>query len=384
MKLRGHDFLVAAKPGLPGLGQEDFSSALLVEQMQVGRTDTVLNFHCGSGLAGVAAAALAEAGQVFLADPHIVAVEASQRTAAANGRPDLPVYHSFGTSHFQPERPVDVVVARLPKGSLPARQTVWDAWQVLRPGGRLYLAGANAEGIQPCLRHAGDLFGSVATLAYRKGHRVGVAVKGDIGAIPPAFQEEWFDHQHFRQLEVTVHGRTYPVCSRPGVFAWDRLDRGTQLLLESLEVAPGETVLDLGCGYGIVGLVAAERAGQVYLLDADAEAVESARRTVALNGLGNCQVLASDCAAAVGHVPFDVVATNPPFHQGKATTYDVALQFIRDAARVLRPGGRFYLVANRFIRYENAIRQTFGNVQAVHSDAQYQVLRTIRAGTISG
>jgi 16S rRNA (guanine1207-N2)-methyltransferase len=378
VRLRGHDFLVTAKPGLPGFGQEDFASALLVEQMQVNRTDTVFNFHSGAGLVGVVAASLAEAGQVFLTDPHIVAVEASRRTAAANGRPDLPVYHSHGTSHFQPARPADVVVARLPKGDLPARQTVWDAWRVLRPGGRFYLAGANAEGIQSYLRHAGDLFGSVATLAYRKGHRVGLAVRGAGPAVPPAFQEEWLDHRRLFQFEVTVCGRTYPVCSRPGVFAWDRLDRGTQLLLESLDVAGGETVLDLGCGYGIVGLVAAQKAGQVYLLDADVEAVESARRTVALNGLANCQVLASDCAAAVGEVTFDVVATNPPFHQGKATTYDVALQFVRDAARVLRPKGRFYLVANRFIRYENAIREAFGNVQAVYTDAQYKVLRSTK------
>jgi 16S rRNA (guanine1207-N2)-methyltransferase len=133
-------------------------------------------------------------------------------------------------------------------------------------------------------------------------------------------------------------------------------------------------VLDLGCGYGIVGLVAAETAGTVYLVDADVEAVESARRTVALHGRRNCQVVPSDGAAAVGEVAFDVVATNPPFHQGKATTYDVAGQLIRDAARVLRPGGRFYLVANRFLRYEEALGEAFGAVEMVYSDSRYKVL----------
>jgi 16S rRNA (guanine1207-N2)-methyltransferase len=347
--------------------------------MQVNRADTVVNFHSGTGLVGVVAA-VQTAGPVTLVDPHVVAVEASRRTAAANGFPGMPVIHSNGTSHFQPGRPVDVVGARLPKGQLPARQVIWDAWQILRPGGRFYLAGANGEGIQTFLRHTGDLFGSVATLAYRKGHRVGVAVKGEGTAVPAAFQEEWLDHGWFRQLEVVVRGKTYAACSRPGVFSWDHLDRGTEVLIEALEIVPGETVLDLGCGYGIVGVVAAEAAGAVYLVDADVEAVESARRTVALHGLRNCQVLPGDCAAGLGEGVFDVVATNPPFHQGRATTYDVALQFIRDAARVLRPGGRFYLVANRFIPYEESMRQVLGTVEMVYSDSRYKVLRGTRDG----
>ena len=82
--------------------------------------------------------------------------------------------------------------------------------------------------------------------------------------------------------------------------------------------------------------------------------------------------------AAVGEVAFDVVATNPPFHQGKATTCDVAGQFIRDAARVLRPGGRFYLVANRFLPYEDAIREALGTVKMIYSDNQFKVLRAVK------
>ncbi len=375
--VEGREFLVVHRPGLPGAWPADVAALLLAETVSVERGAAVVHFHSGAGLVGVVAAALG-AGAVTMADPHIVAVEAARRTAAANGFPDLPVHHSHGTSHFQPDRPADLVVARLPKGHLPALQTIWDAWKVLRPGGRLYLAGANDEGIRPALRQAGELFGQVETLAYRKGHRVGVAVKGTGTAVPPAFQEEWLDHGRFARFEVAVGGKRIAVCSRPGVFSWDRLDRGTEALLAAMEVAPCETVLDLGCGYGLVGLVAAGTARQVYLVDADVEAVEAARRTVALHGLGHCTVLAGDGVAAVQGIAFDVVATNPPFHQGKATTYDVARQFIADGARVLRPGGRFYLVANRFIRYEEAMREALGRVETVYSDSRYKVLRGSR------
>lgn len=383
--LRGHDFAIVSKPGLPYFGQIDPAAALLAETAVVNRADRVLVLHSGEGLVGAVAAGQAEEGYVWLSDPYLVAVEATRRTLEANGIDNATVYHSHGTGQLQLTTAVDVVLARLPKGTRPARQTIWDAWQSLRPGGRFYLAGANAEGIQSHLRHTGDLFGQVATLDYRRGCRVGLAVKGPTPAcLPPAWQSPWLDHSRFHPFEVTVRGRTYAVCSRPGVFSWDRLDRGTELLIEAMEIGPADTVLDLGCGYGIVGLVAAGLAmsGQVYLVDADIEALESARRTLALHGLAHCYVLASDCAAAVRDVPFDVVATNPPFHQGRAATYDVARQFIRDAAQVLRPGGRFYLVANRFIPYEDTLRRTFGQVQALYLDSRYKVLRATRSPSL--
>jgi 16S rRNA (guanine1207-N2)-methyltransferase len=382
IRVRGGEVLVAHRPGLPGAGPADIAHLLLAEHVQVERSDAVIVLNGGAGLVGVVALGLTT-GSVDLADPHIVAVEAARRTAAANGCSELAVHHSHGTSHWQPGRPADIVAARLPKGHLPALQTIWDAWRLLRAGGRLYLAGANAEGIQSYLRHMGDLFGRCATLAYRKGHRVGVAVKEEGRTVPPAFQEEWLDHARFRRFDVIVRGKPYAVCSRPGVFSWDRLDRGTEALLAAMQIAPGDTVLDLGCGYGIIGVVAAEAAGQVYLVDADIAAVESARRTVALHGLHNCQVLPGDGAAAIGEVAFDVVVTNPPFHQGKATTYDVARQFIRDAGRMLRPGGRFYLVANRFLPYEDAIREVLGTVEMVYSDSRYKVLSGSRSAATS-
>jgi 16S rRNA (guanine1207-N2)-methyltransferase len=374
VRVRGGEVLVAHRPGLPGAGPADVAQRLLAEHVQVKRSDTVVVLNGGAGLVGVMAAGLV-VGPVDLADPHIVAVEAARRTAEANGCAGLSVHHSHGTSHWQPQRPADVVIARLPKGHLPALQIIWDAWRLLRPGGRLYLAGAKGEGIRSYLRHTGDLFGPCAPLAYRKGYRVGVAVKEEGRDVPPAFQEAWLDHTRFHQFDVVVRGKPYPVCSRPGVFSWDRLDRGTEVLLEALEVTPGETVLDLGCGYGIIGVMAAETAGQVYLVDADIVAIESARRTVALHGLGNCRVLSGDSATAVEGVTFDIVATNPPFHQGKATTYNVAEQFVRDAARVLRPGGRLYMVANRFLPYEDTVREALGTVEMIHAGKRFKVLR---------
>jgi 16S rRNA (guanine1207-N2)-methyltransferase len=155
------------------------------------------------------------------------------------------------------------------------------------------------------------------------------------------------------------------------------LDRLTELVHKSRPAC----VLDLGCGAGPLGIVAARLSGSgpVTLVDADVEAVRSATRSVAAAGVENCRVLPSDIAGAVLDQRFDVVVTNPPFHVGKATDLDVPLQFIRDAWDVLDAGGRLLLVANRTLPYERPIYQRFGNIATLVNGRRFKVLSATRA-----
>jgi 16S rRNA (guanine1207-N2)-methyltransferase len=147
-----------------------------------------------------------------------------------------------------------------------------------------------------------------------------------------------------------------------------------------MEIRDGDTVLDLGCGSGALGIVASSlTSGQIAMVDADIEAVRSATRTAEANGLTNWRALASDVAGAVLDERFDVVVTNPPFHVGKATDLDVPLQFIIDAHDVLAPGGRMFLVANRTLPYEQAVTHRFGNVSNLHDGPRFKVLTAVRA-----
>jgi 16S rRNA G1207 methylase RsmC len=158
------------------------------------------------------------------------------------------------------------------------------------------------------------------------------------------------------------------------------VDEGTRRLVESMEIGPQERMLDLGCGYGLAGLVAADMAprGEVVLVDADGVAVEAARRTLERNEVAHAEVRLSDCGAAVLDRTFDVVVTNPPFHQGRGVSYEVACQFIRDAAAVLQPGGRLYLVANRFIPYGREMEGLFQEVGFAYRDHRFQVWRAVK------
>src|SRR6185437_10239914 len=112
----------------------------------------------------------------------------------------------------------------------------------------------------------------------------------------------------------------------------------------------GDRVMDLGCGSGVVGMVAARLAPDVTvtMTDADAYALELAQRNCARNRIRNVTITAADIADTVTDHRFMVVACNPPFHQRHDHNPDLALRFMRAAAELLVPGGRAYFVANRF------------------------------------
>jgi 16S rRNA (guanine1207-N2)-methyltransferase len=117
--------------------------------------------------------------------------------------------------------------------------------------------------------------------------------------------------------------------------------------------------------------------GQVTMLDASLASVEMARRAVEQSGLVNAQVLPSDGVQAVRAQRFDLVVTNPPFHLAGIQTTRIAERFIREAPQVLRPRGRFYVVANRFLKYEPTLRACFNTVEEVRGDTRYKVLRAM-------
>ncbi len=137
--------------------------------------------------------------------------------------------------------------------------------------------------------------------------------------------------------------REYGFRTAAGVFSRGNVDRGTRLLLEAVRPKDGERILDLGCGYGAVGIVLAARApgAQVVLVDVNPRAVALAAENIRLNGVTNAEARCGDgCAPAAG-TAFDLVAFNPPIRAGRT----VVLRLLREARAALRSGGRLYLVA---------------------------------------
>jgi 16S rRNA (guanine1207-N2)-methyltransferase len=271
-----------------------------------------------------------------------------------------------------------VALAQQPKGRPAWEQTVLDAATVLCPGGALYVAGGTRSGIKSAARFMDRVFGGVDVLAYGGRSRVLRAVRGQEVNVPASDYYDW------RTAIAESDGQRLRFVTKPGLFSWKRLDAGTKLLIETLGRLPlgaHDRVLDIGCGSGVLTLLAAKQAvrGQVLGVDVDCRAVEATRRTLALNDVAHAQALLSDCGESVGEDGFDAVVSNPPFHRAQATTYAVAEQIIRDAHRLLRPGGRLLLVANSFLRYQPFIEDTFGCADIVAQTGQYKVWGAVKA-----
>ncbi|MDB4913807.1 MAG: hypothetical protein JWM95_1451 [Gemmatimonadetes bacterium] len=373
----GRPLALETKPGVFAHGAVDPASLLLAEHIRAGEGDVVVHLNCGNGLLGSALLTAGQAARVILADRNVLAVEATSRTLDANGFSAGDVYFGHGRDALPPDVMANIVAIRIPQEKLALTQLLHHAFTILEPGGQCYVAGATNEGAKSAAQIMEGMFGNATTIATDSGHRL---IRANRTSAPAGMPDP--DDDGFAERAVVLRGVPYTFFARPGVFSRDHVDEATQLLVEHMDVRERDRVLDLGCGYGVLGIVAGSTATQhaVTMLDVDSEAVRSAIRSAHAAGLGNARVLASDVAAEVLDEQFDLVVTNPPFHIGKSTDLNVPIQFIHDAWTVLAPGGRLNLVANRTLPYEGAIKYLFRNITKVHDGRRFKVLSAVKDG----
>jgi 16S rRNA (guanine1207-N2)-methyltransferase len=253
--------------------------------------------------------------------------------------------------------------------------------RLLGPVGRLIVAGANREGIRSVIADAAAVFGPV-TEDFRRKHRIGVLQRRDAPATsgtPAWLTAPGIAPGTWREFVVTPGEGDLRLVTLPGVFAGDRLDAGTALLLAHLDVRPGTSVLDVGCGAGTIGIAAARAAARaaasrVDLVDANLLAVAAARENLRRLRILHARALASDVYEAVKDVRYDLVVSNPPFHRGKEIDVSVADRIIREAPRHLAPGGDVRIVANAFLAYGRRMSEVFRHVETVAATRQYHVI----------
>ena len=266
-------------------------------------------------------------------------------------------------------------VAYAPKPYTPiavGRQRIADALELLAPGGRCFVAAEPTSGLDRYRQTLEDCCGQVETVIERDGVAV-VAVSRPASINPPQFVEP-------RVLEPSVGGDSDDVSlelvSVPGLFAAGGLDHGTRLLLDALEVADGDRVLDVCCGYGPIGTYAAATANcSVVLSDDDRVATRCAAGSLERTGLAEdseSTVVTGDCTDAVADRTFDLVATNPPTHAGSG----VLAELFAGIRGVLAPDGECLFVRHETLDLTDHLR-AFDRVETVAAGEEHVVRRAV-------
>lgn len=175
------------------------------------------------------------------------------------------------------------------------------------------------------------------------------------------------------------------LCSTPmqftttwGLFSPKTIDEGSRLMLDHIQVNADDNCLDIGCGYGPLGLTIAKLApqGSTTLIDKDFVAIDYTNKNIKLNNLDNCQAFLSNGFNQIGKQRYSLIVSNIPAKVGN----ELLSLFLYDAWQHLEPGGRFYVVTISGIRkyIERSFKEVFGNYKKIKQGKTYTVAMAIK------
>jgi len=254
-----------------------------------------------------------------------------------------------------------------------ARATFAHALTRAAPGGTLLACMANAEGARSGEADLARLVGPVHRLSKHKCRAFWIAI--DDARIDTELLTQWAALDAPRPI---LDGR---FISRPGLFAWDRIDPASALLAAHLPSDLHGHGADLGAGFGYLAAQVLDRCAGVQALDlyeAEARALELARTNLAPYAARVMLDFHWHDVTAGLPARYDFIVTNPPFHLGASTRLDLGRAFIAAAAAALRPAGELWLVANRHLPYEAALGNHFGRVQLLAQQQGFKVVRAVK------
>ncbi|MBD3611363.1 MAG: methyltransferase [Hydrogenovibrio crunogenus] len=179
-------------------------------------------------------------------------------------------------------------------------------------------------------------------------------------------------------FQAELKGKPLTFHTTWGIFSPREIDSGTWLLLKHLELKPQETVLDIGCGYGPIGLtIAANTQGEVHMVDKDFVAVDYANKNAELNGLTHAKAYLSNGLSNVPkELKFSTVVSNIPAKVGK----EMLSILLHDVHEQLEPGGQFVVVTINGLRQymKRNFMEVFGNYDKVKQGKDYTISRCVK------
>ncbi len=184
--------------------------------------------------------------------------------------------------------------------------------------------------------------------------------------------------------EMTIEGilrnKKLTFKTDTGIFSPKKIDKGTKILVEALELNKTDDVLDIGCGYGVVGVAIADEVASITMTDINKRAVKLAKENIKLNDTSknkckNIMVVQGDLYENVKDRKYDVIISNPPIKAGK----EVIHRIIKEGKELLKDNGSIWVViqtkhgAKSLTKF---MEEVFGNVEIITIKGGYRVLRS--------
>jgi 16S rRNA (guanine1207-N2)-methyltransferase len=285
-------------------------------------------------------------------------------------------FNDFDFSDFPPSH-FDAMLFRISKERASSHHVINQASVLLKPEGGLLLSGEKNEGIKTYVKQACQLFGD-KTSTKKKGLSYLASI-----SLHSANANLLEDKNYPRLRPITVNlqmdaDRQY--ISKPGIFGWNKIDRGSAFLIEHLsqflsryDKAP-ESLLDLGCGYGYLACEASRHPfTSITATDNNATALAAAKENLAQLSHPNCQVIAADAGDQLNQL-YDTILCNPPFHQGFTVDDDLSMKFLYNSKQLLSSIGQALFVVNSFIPLEYKAKQYFRHADILANNGAFKLV----------
>lgn len=278
-------------------------------------------------------------------------------------------FNDFDLSAYR-NRPPKQIFYRVSKEKPLTHHLINQAARALPQGGLLFLSGEKNQGIKTYIGKAAELFGCAAQ--SRKNGSVYSAV-----LCKKTDPQSFLDDTNYTELRPVAQQGSITFHSKPGLFGWQKIDRGSEFLIEQLEdflqSQKPTSLLDLGCGYGYLGLMSAQLPVERRVFtDNNAAALIATTFNCRANGI-DAEVLAGDAGNTL-EPGFDLILCNPPFHQGFSVSGDLTRKFLEAAHRLVSSQGSALFVVNSFIPLERLGRELFSRIDLLAENGSFKVI----------
>ncbi|MAJ87828.1 MAG: class I SAM-dependent methyltransferase [Cellvibrionales bacterium TMED148] len=283
------------------------------------------------------------------------------------------LFSDFNFSQYSSKQ-FDSVVYRVSKERATTHHVINQAARVLKFKASLYLSGKKNEGIKNYVKQSSNLLGH-RVQAKKTGSDYFASIKNNSTIIRPLPDN---NYARLRALQSLSEGK---YLSKPGIFGWDKIDRGSAFLIDNLADSirnlsiSSTAVLDLGCGYGYIACEASNHNFKYILAtDNNAAAIAACQENFERLLKVNYDVIASDAGNTINRV-FDLILCNPPFHQGFSVRPIFISKFLHSTSNLLTKSGKAIFVVNKFIPIEKIALNYFSNVSVIKSNDTFKLVQ---------